>query len=149
MPASPKPARGGLTTRTAVLGLVFCALVLSAALPLREYLSQRSQIAAAQAKQSEQKARVRMLEQQLRQLQDPAYVKAEARSRLHYVLPGETPYVLLTPSAAPLPTGTGVLAGTTVARPESPWYSQLWATVQAADAGDPRPVTGPSRRPKR
>ena len=138
MPASPKPARGGLTTRTAVLGLVFCALVLSAALPLREYLSQRSQIAAAQAKQTAQKERVKQLEQQLRQLQDPAYVKAEARSRLHYVLPGETPYVLLTPSAAPLPTGTGVLAGTTVARPESPWYSQLWDTVQAADAG-PKP----------
>jgi cell division protein FtsB len=144
VPASPKPARGGLTTRTAVLGLVFCALVLSAALPLREYLSQRSQIAAAQAKQSEQKLRVTQLEQQLRQLQDPAYVKAEARSRLHFVLPGETPYVLLTPSAAPLPTGTGVLAGTTVARPESPWYSQLWDTVEAADAG-PKPSPAPRK----
>lgn len=144
MPASPKSGRGGLTTRSAVLGLVFCALVLSAALPLREYLAQRSQITTAQAKQSAQRARVRMLEQQLRQLQDPAYVKAEARSRLHYVLPGETPYVLITPSAAPLPTGTGVLAGTTVARPESPWYSQLWATVQAADAG-PKPSPAPSK----
>lgn len=118
---------------------MFCALVLSAALPVREYLSQRSQIAAAQAKQAAQKERVKQLEQQLRQLQDPAYVAAQARSRLHFVLPGETPYVLITPSAAPLPTGTGVLSGTTASRPESPWYSQLWATVRAADAS-PKPA---------
>ena len=143
-PKTPAPHRGGLTTRTAVLGLVFCALVVGAALPLREYLSQRGQIAAAQHKQAEQRERVRQLEQKLRQLEDPAYVKEEARSRLHFVLPGETPYVLLTPSAAPLPTGTGVLAGTTATGPEAPWYSQLWASVRTADAG---PQPGPSPKP--
>jgi cell division protein FtsB len=141
-PTTPPTHRGGLTTRSAILGLVFCALVVSAALPLREYLSQRGQIAEAQHKQALQRERVKQLEQQLRQLQDPAYVKAEARSRLHFVLPGETPYVLLTPSAAPLPSGTGVLAGTTATGPESPWYSQLWASVRAADAG-PRPTRAP------
>lgn len=135
----PSPQRSGLTTRSAILGLVFCALVVSAALPLREYISQRGQIAAAQHKQAEQRERVKQLEQQLRQLQDPAYVKAEARSRLHFVLPGETPYVLITPSAAPVPAGTGVLAGTSVNGPESPWYSQLWASVKTADAG-PKPT---------
>ena len=143
-PASP-PRRAGLTTRTAVLGLVFCALVVSAALPLREYLTQRGQIAAAETKQAQQKQRVAQLEQQLRQLQDPAYIKAEARSRLHFVLPGETPYVLLTPSAAPLPSGTGVLTGTTAHGPEAPWYSQLWASVRAADA---RPAPKPAASPR-
>ena len=127
--------------------MVFCALVVSAALPLREYLSQRGQIAAAEHKQAEQRARVQQLEQELRQLHDPAYVKAEARSRLHFVLPGETPYVLLTPSAAPLPAGTGVLSGTTAHGPESPWYSQLWASVRTADAGS-QPSLKPAASPK-
>ena len=135
-------SRTGLTTRAAILGLVICALVVSAALPLREFLSQRSQIADGRAKQAQQKARVQALEDQLRQLQDPAYVKAQARTRLHFVLPGETAYVVLTPSAAPLPAGKAALTGATATGPEAPWYSQVWGSVKAADR--PVPVSTPT-----
>jgi len=114
-------------------------LVLSAALPLREYLSQRGQIAAAQAKQEQQRARVKQLEEQLRQLRDPAFIKAEARTRLHFVLPGETPYVLITPRATPLPSGAAALTGRAAVGPEAPWYSQLLDSVRAADTV-PRPA---------
>jgi cell division protein FtsB len=142
--AVPQAAgKAGLTTRAAVLGLVVCALVVSAALPLREYLSQRSQIAAAQAKQAAAKARVQSLEGQLRQLHDPAYVKAQARTRLHFVLPGETAYVVLSPSAAPLPAGRAAVAGATATGPEAPWYSQIWGSVKAAD----RPAALPTSQP--
>lgn len=134
------PARSGLTTRAAVLGLVLCALVVSAALPLRELLSQRGQIAEARAAQSQQKAKVAALEAQLRQLQDPAYVKGQARTRLHFVLPGETAYVVLAPSAAPVVPGQKAAAAT---GPEQPWYSQVWGSVKAADR--PAPAPTPSR----
>lgn len=120
-----------------------CALVVSAALPLREYLTQRGQIAAGQAKQAQQKARVQALEDQLRQLQDPAYVKGQARTRLHFVLPGETAYVVLTPSAAPLPAGRVALTGATATGPEAPWYSQVWGSVKAADRPAPLPSPTP------
>ena len=83
------------------------------------------------------------LENQLRQLQDPAYVKAQARTRLHFVLPGETAYVVLTPSSAPLPPGKAALTGATASGPEAPWYSQVWGSVKAAD----RPAPLPSRTP--
>jgi cell division protein FtsB len=136
-------AKSGLTTRAAVLGLVVCGLVVSAALPLREYLSQRGQIAAATAKQAQQQARVRALEDQLRQLQDPAYLKAQARTRLHFVLPGETAYVVLTPSAAPLAPGRAALQGATATGPEAPWYSQVWGSVKAADRPAPLPTPSP------
>ena len=125
-----------------MFGLVVCALVVSAALPLREYLTQRGRIAAGQAKQAQQKARVQALEDQLRQLQDPAYVKGQARTRLHFVLPGETAYVVLTPSAAPLPAGRVDLTGATATGPEAPWYSQVWGSVKAADR--PAPVPSPT-----
>jgi cell division protein FtsB len=138
-------AKAGLTTRAAVLGLVVCALVVSAALPLREYLTQRGQITAAQAKQQQQRARVAALEDQLRKLKDPAYVKAQARSRLHFVLPGETAYVLLQPSSAPAPAGQAALRGATATGPEAPWYSQVWGSVRAAD----RPAAAPSPAPSR
>lgn len=137
------PPRTGLTTRAAVLGLVLCALVVSAALPLREYLSQRGQIATTEARQAQQQARVKALEDQLRQLQDPAFVMGEARTRLHFVLPGETAYVVLTPSAAPLAPGQQSRPGTTATGPEAPWYSQVWGSVKAADRPAPRPTPTP------
>jgi hypothetical protein len=125
------------------MGLVVCALVVSAALPLREYLSQRGQIAAARAAQVQQKARVAALEDQLRQLQDPAYVRAQARKRLHFVLPGETAYVILAPSAAPVPPGKAALTRATTTGPEAPWYSQVWGSVKAADRSAPVPTPAP------
>ena len=119
-----------------MLGLVVCALVVSAALPLREYLSQRGEISRAVAAQQAQQGRVNVLEQQLARWRDPAYVRAQARSRLHYVLPGETAYVLLTPGGPAAPSdATAVPRGTAAGR-EAPWYSQVWGSVKAAD----RPV---------
>jgi cell division protein FtsB len=143
--AAPQAAltKAGLTTRAAILGLVVCALVVSAALPFREYLTQRGQIAAQRAQQAQQQARVEALQRQLEQLKDPAYVKAQARTRLHFVLPGETAYVVLAPSAAPVPPGKAALTGATATGPEAPWYSQVWGSVKAAD----RPVSLPSPKP--
>ncbi|HTL24619.1 MAG TPA: septum formation initiator family protein [Mycobacteriales bacterium] len=132
--------RPGLTTRAAVLGLVVCGLVVSAALPLREYLSQQSQIAGARARNAQQQARVDALERQLQQWRDPAYVKAQARTRLHFVMPGEYAYVVLSPTAAPLPAGRAALPGVQAVGPEAPWYSQLWAGVQSADRPAPAPT---------
>ena len=149
-PKDPEPRRGGgLTTRAAILGLVVCARVVSAALPLREFLSQRGQIAELRDEQSQQQQRVDALKAQLEQLQDPAYVKAQARTRLHFVLPGETAYVLLTPTPTPLPSGQAALTGTTATGPEAPWYSQVWGSVQAADRSAPAPTPTPAPDPSR
>ncbi len=142
-PAPEQPRRaGGLTTRAAILGLVLCALVVSAALPLREFFAQRGQIAQLEQKRALHEARVKALETQLRQWQDPAYVAAQARSRLHFVLPGETAYVLLAPSAAPVPADQS-RAGVRATGPEAPWYSQVWGSVQAADRVAPKPTPAP------
>ena len=128
-----------------MLGLVVCSLVVSAALPLREYLSQQSQIAGARARNAQQQARVDALERQLQQWRDPAYVKAQARTRLHFVLPGETAYVLLTPTPAPVASGQAALPGVTAAGPEAPWYSQIWSSVKVADRPMPTATPTPGR----
>jgi cell division protein FtsB len=139
----PTPAKTGLTTRAAVLGLVVCALVVSAALPLREYLSQRSQIQAAREELQAKKLRVAQLEQRKRLLEDPAYVKELARTRLHYVLPGEIAYVVLSPSPSPLAAGATARQGLAATGPEAPWYSQVWGSVRAADRPAPLPSPTP------
>jgi cell division protein FtsB len=134
VPAPRSP--GGLTGRAAILGLVLCALVVSAAVPLREYLSQRSQITDVQSQQSAAAARVKALEDRQAQLQDPDQIAALARERLHFSKPGETTYVVITPSPAPAPTKD---PGTVEANAGAPWFSQLWGSVQAAD----RPAATP------
>ena len=120
----------GLTTRAAVLGLVLCALLVSAALPLREYLAQRGRIGAAVSAQAAQQQRVAGLERQRALLDDPSYVASLARERLHYVRPGETTYVVIGPQAAvgPVPRGGAGPAGS-----GAPWWSQLWGSVRTAD----------------
>ena len=139
-PAKPEatPARraAGLTTRAAVLGLVVCGLLVSAALPLREFLAQRSTIAELEQSQAEARKRVALLQEQKERLEDPAYVAALARDRLHFVRPGETAYVVIAPSAPPAEPRDAQRAASAPAGPEAPWYSQVWGSVRSAD----RPV---------
>jgi hypothetical protein len=63
---------------------------------------------------------------------DPAYVAAQARQRLHFVRPGETAYVLLDPGETP-----ARLVPKSAVAPDRPWFSDLWASVDAADRPQP------------
>lgn len=134
-----RPARrnGGITTRAAVLALVFCAVVVTLAYPVREYVAQRAQIAALRAQEKAQLAAVEELRRQDARWNDPAYIRQQARERLHFVEPGETAYIVLTPptpqpvSRVPQASGQApitVSAGT--------WFGRLWGTVEVAS----RPV---------
>ncbi|GAC1443939.1 MAG: hypothetical protein NVSMB55_18980 [Mycobacteriales bacterium] len=134
MAGHPRPA--GLTTRAAILGLVLCALVVSAALPLREFLSQRADIRRLEQSQAAATARVAALQEQKARLADPDYVAALARDRLHFVRPGETAYVVIAPGAPAAAPADARRAASAPAGPAAPWYSQLWGSVRSAD----RPV---------
>jgi len=132
-----------------VLGLVVTTLVLSAALPLREYLDQRSSIAELEQQAASARARVAELEQAKRQLEDPAHITAEARRRLHMTRPGEVTYVLITPPPVPQTAQEQATGG-----PADPWWSQVWGSVRSADrppapepAAEPAPVPAPPPAP--
>jgi cell division protein FtsB len=107
------------TRRAAVLALVICALALTVAVPLRNYVAQRQELAAVTKQQHALAAEVDELTKQRARLSDPAEVEAQARSRLGYVTPGEVPYVVQLPSG-PDPDGAGADGGGV------PWYRQLW-----------------------
>jgi cell division protein FtsB len=122
--------RTSLTGRAAVLALVVCMLAISLAYPLREYLAQRGDIGDYRAKVSAQEKRVAELQRARERWNDPAYVKAQARERLHFVMPGETQYVVLEPDEAPAP---GTVVAPTVAPPaKRPWFGDLWTSVEVA-----------------
>ncbi len=110
----------------AVLVLVVVTLVVSAALPVREFLSQRGEIAELTAANAAAGERVEELTAERERLDDPAHIAAEARRRLHFVMPGETAYIVIPPESAAEQDPAD----------DEPWYSQLWDSVGAAD----RPV---------
>ena len=126
-----QPARRtSLTGRAAVLALVVCMLAISLAYPLREFLAQRGDIGDYRAKVAAQEKRVADLSRARERWNDPAYVKAQARERLHFVMPGETVYIVLEPDEAPAPVVPSERA--TVPPPKRPWFGDLWATVEVA-----------------
>jgi len=112
------------TRRAAILALVVCALALTVAVPLRNYLTQRQELSALQAKQHQLAGQVDDLTRRRDQLSDPGQVQAEARDRLGYVRPGEVPYVVQLPNdAGAVPTGAGEGGG-------APWFDVLWSDVR-------------------
>lgn len=115
-----------------MLGLVVCALVLSLTYPAKQYLSQRGAIARLEQQRAAAQQRVAVLSAQAAQLSDPAYIRAEARRRLQYVMPGDVTYVVVnSDGGANTPSGPAKPAQQPPA--DQPWYAQLWSTVEAAD----------------
>lgn len=120
------PRRNRLTGRAALLALVMCSLVVALAYPIRQYVSQRSDIADQRRKAQDAGAALERLREQKARWQDPEYVRQQARRHLHYVMPGETGYLVQDGS------GTGSAPkGPQAARP--PWYDNLWDAVDSAD----------------
>jgi cell division protein FtsL len=123
--AAPRPTR--LTGRAAVLAVVICAIALSLAYPVREYLTQRQQIDALVAQNQAMLAQVKNLQAQQARLSSPFYIEQLARQELDMCFPGTQCYIV---------EGGQSAAGTAPpAKPgPAPWYDKLWRSVQQADA---------------
>ena len=87
--------RTALTGRAAILAVVLAVLGLSVAYPLRQYLVQRAEINRLSRQVHEQQRRVVELQAERQRWDDPAYIKAQARERLHFCMPGQTCYVTI------------------------------------------------------
>ncbi len=114
------------TRRAALVATVVCALAFTIAVPLRTYLSQQADVAEQERLQRELERQVTELKRRREELDDPAQVEAEARRRLGYVMPGETPYVVQLPEQS---TDAGRDPGTVPGGSSGAWYEQLWGSV--------------------
>ncbi|HHW50373.1 MAG TPA: septum formation initiator family protein [Pseudoclavibacter sp.] len=74
---------------------VTIAGVLALAPGLRTLVEQRAQIAALEAQVASQQAEVDSLQEQKDRWEDPAYIKAQTRQRLFFVVPGEKTFVIV------------------------------------------------------
>lgn len=121
-------AGGRLTGRAGILALALCAVMVTIAYPLQQYLAQRSQIAALNARNAATARQVAQLQAELAKWSDPAYVAIQARERLHYVKPGEIGFIVPNPATDSEPLGMPTPTST------QPWYDRLWSTVKSPSA---------------
>lgn len=132
----PKLAFGmsALTWRALVLVAAFAILTLSYASSMRLFLDQQREIAAKKAETVEAQQRIDELSDALERWQDPEYVKAQARDRLGWVVPGETSYVVIGPDGRPVEGSSQISRDRALERNNHlQWWQRAWDTVQTAD----------------
>lgn len=136
-PSSPTPPSRSraisVTWRLLVVAVVAAAIAVSLAQSLRVYFAQAEEIAELRAEIQARHDEIADLEDQISRWQDPDYVRAMARERLGWVMPGETGYRVIGVDGEILGgehdvLGPDELPGT--------WWEQMWGTVALAD----RPV---------
>ena len=123
-----------LTGRAAVLAIVVCAIALTLAYPVREYISDRRQLDQLAVANGRLATEVGHLRAQAKALNSPSVIEQQARDNLHMCFPSQTCYEVILPahrtaSKDQAPSGT-------------PWYGQLWQSVRQADRAIRGQVTG-------
>jgi hypothetical protein len=117
-----------LTSRAAILAVVVCAIALSLAYPVREYVAQRQQIAELKHDERVARKQVEELTRRKQRLGEESYIMREAARRLHYCPPDVKCYIVLDGSG-----GEGEQPRRVAGTRRAPWYETLWRSVEAAD----------------
>lgn len=148
----------GLSRRAAVLAGLLLVVGIALAPFLKDAVNQQAELAALERDVAAREQRVDELEQQLERWEDPAFVKAQARQRLKYVMPGEVGYVVLDERPEEQPAGPSSQAAGEVEGHTGPWFGSLWQSVELAgqesaelsqpadpsqDPGDAKPAPSP------
>ena len=117
-------------TRFLGVATVLFGVIVLIGSPLKKYFAQRAQINALKIQVAANESALIEARKELELWNDPNYIKSQARTRLHFVLPGERQYILANDVnlegtdnsnevASNIPTGV-------------PWYSRLIATITEA-----------------
>lgn len=140
--------RPGRALRAGIVAALAVVCLLSVLAPLTTYVREQSTTASLTRQVEQATQEKAALDVAVTRWDDPAFVSAQARERLHYVRPGETGYVVLDlPAEAPTdarasgggvpgPGGGGPAAVAGDAGAEAgagaPWYGRLWGSVEVA-----------------
>ncbi len=141
-----RSARGlgrlGLTSRAFILAAAVVVVFVMITPSLGVYFKQRSQLADLTAQQAERTQSIATLQDELKRWDDPDYVRAQARSQLGWVVPGETGYRVIGKDGKVLGGGATLDAagGTAPTTAASPWWQKMVGSMRTADK--PVRVTG-------
>ncbi len=123
---------------TVLMFVVIVMFVVIIAPGLRVYVEQRQELAALQAAVDARVEENDDLTSEIARWSDPAYIKAEARDRLYYVMPGETSFLVIDDQQQPEQAAGGV--SDTISTTEVDWLSSLFASGMTAGLSDATPA---------
>jgi cell division protein FtsB len=126
-----------LQPRALIFIVALVVLVLMLAAPFRNLMAQREEINKLRAQVELANQQVEILETAKAKWNDQQFVAAQARARLHYVLPGEIAFTVIgldgEPTEAENEESPTAWLGQ---QPEAnTWYKKLLLSWQAADKG--------------
>jgi cell division protein FtsB len=131
--ALPQPGGGAGWLRsirfsgfTVLMFVVIVMFIVIIAPGLRVYVEQRQQLAALHAAVDGRGEQNDQLTTEIARWSDPAYIKAEARDRLYYVMPGETSFLVVDDVPAPVEPGSDV--SDTISTTQVDWLSSLFVS---------------------
>jgi hypothetical protein len=108
-------------------------LAITLAPPTQRYFAQRAQINSYKAQITGANATLKQAQDELLKWNDPAYVAQQARTRLHYVFPGERQYAVIGGGKQPgqdqapaAPVANQIPVGI-------PWYAQVISSITATN----------------
>ena len=136
------------TQRIVVFVAVLGVLILSFAPSAWRYYQQRQQIAQQRKELLLSQERVATKQDRIERWDDPDYVRAQARERLGWVIPGETGWVVVGADGHPVDGSSAITANRGLQTASTlPWWQQMWDSVVAADqipSESPRAATRPA-----
>jgi cell division protein FtsB len=130
----------GLTWRVAAIAVVMVVLIASYLQSVIVYVNQQRQITAQQQANAAMQSDIDSMRDEVTRWQDPAYVKAQARERLGWAMPGDIGYIVVDENGNPIASGATITPAGATPDDEQPstWFDQLWGSVQAADNPAPK-----------
>lgn len=129
-----------LTVRLAVLAAVVVLAIAVVTPSVRAYLDQQATLSELRSDAEQARDEVADLEADVARWDDPAFVVAQARERLAYVYPGETPYRVVDPDVVSGPVeGSPAAERDPQLNADAPWYDVLWESVLVAGETEPVP----------
>ncbi|WP_202563548.1 septum formation initiator family protein [Agreia sp. COWG] len=106
---------------------VLVAFVVILTPSLRLYIEQRQELSSLQKAVADQKAQNAQLDSDVARWSDPAYIKAQARERLYFVMPGETSFLVIDDQPAVAATDTTPVS-TSIQGTKVDWLGALFSS---------------------
>ncbi|MGO4593280.1 septum formation initiator family protein [Leifsonia sp. 2TAF2] len=116
--------------------LVLAVLILAPT--VQALIAQRQQIADQQRQVDQLAAQVDTLKDQRARWNDPSYLRAQARDRLYYVMPGEVSY-LVVDDRPPAAKQDAAPVSSKLVKTQTDWVSSLFGSIMGAGLTDATP----------
>ena len=130
--------RRGISTRLLILFIVLFVIAVTLAPPTQHYFAQRAQISALEASVESNRKKLLAARAELQRWRDPEYVRSQARTRLHFVLPGERQYIILGAQNESVNENEAVAPINEDFPLGVPWYSRIISSITSVGVGTSR-----------